>query len=88
MFKPWLLAEHQQEFADTIANACLEQYRKLPPTGKPSINGGKHEWTILAGIALVRQIEEVTPNPPLAKSKPLYFSVGNHHIEISVVSIG
>lgn len=87
MFEPWLHADHEQQFADSVASACLEQYQKLPATGKPSINSGKHEWTILAGIVLVRQLEQVTEQP-LAKSKKTYISVDNHHFEISVVSIG
>ncbi|KAG2184719.1 hypothetical protein INT43_000632 [Umbelopsis isabellina] len=87
MFKPWLQADHEQQFADKVASACLDQYQKLPATGKPSINNGKHEWTILAGIVLVRQVEVVTEQTP-AKSKKTYFSVDNHHFEISVVSIG
>ncbi|KAJ2963195.1 hypothetical protein NQZ79_g1783 [Umbelopsis isabellina] len=88
MFKPWLQADHEQQFADTVASACLEQYQKLPATGKPSINSGKHEWTILAGIALVRQVEEGTEQTLPAKSKKTYFSVDNHHFEIIIVSIG
>ncbi|GAB5586201.1 hypothetical protein Unana1_01101 [Umbelopsis nana] len=43
------MPEHEQTFADAVAHICLNQYQKLPNTGKPSVNGTKREWTILAG---------------------------------------
>ncbi|XP_017797212.1 PREDICTED: tRNA-specific adenosine deaminase 1 [Habropoda laboriosa] len=36
------------DFADQVAQLCLEKYMKLGKTGKPS----EKEWTVLSGIAL------------------------------------
>ncbi|KAH8554707.1 hypothetical protein BGW37DRAFT_480764 [Umbelopsis sp. PMI_123] len=88
MVKPWLTADHSQTFADAVADVCLNHYKKLPNTGKPSVNGTKHEWTILAGITLVQHLPPGQAIPTKTKSNQKYITVDNEHYEISLVSLG
>ncbi|KAI9313166.1 adenosine deaminase/editase [Dichotomocladium elegans] len=41
------------EFPNILASESLNQYNKLPKTGKPVCHGGKVEWTVLACILAV-----------------------------------
>ncbi|ORY98727.1 adenosine deaminase/editase [Syncephalastrum racemosum] len=41
------------DFADLIASESLNQYGRLPKTGKPQTQGTRTEWTILATIVQV-----------------------------------
>ena len=47
----------QETIADTYARAVLKKYDGLPQKGKPT---GK-EWTVLAGLVLVRNGGETPP---------------------------
>jgi hypothetical protein len=88
MAKPWLTENHSQEFADAIADACLNQYQALPITGKPSVKGTKHEWTILAGISRVQHVPQDQSNSTKRKSNQKDIIIGNELFEISVVALG
>jgi hypothetical protein len=86
--KSWLMSQHEQQFADAVAEACLNQYQKLPNTGKPSVNGRKREWTILAGIALVKELPEAQAITSKPKSNRKFLTVDKKQYEITVVSLG
>lgn len=44
-----------QDLADCLAKISIQQYKKLPKTGKPTVQGDKVEWTVLACILQVTQ---------------------------------
>ncbi|KAI8582323.1 hypothetical protein K450DRAFT_228464 [Umbelopsis ramanniana AG] len=88
MAKPWLTENHSQEFADAIADACLNQYQALPNSGKPSVKGTKHEWTILAGICLVQHAALGHSNSAKQKSNQKDITIDNERYQISVVALG
>ncbi|KAJ1636834.1 adenosine deaminase/editase [Pavlovales sp. CCMP2436] len=44
------MADSDFALGERVALACIECYRALPQTGKPT---GEREWTVLAGVALV-----------------------------------
>jgi hypothetical protein len=82
------MSQYEQQFADAVAEACLNQYQKLPNTGKPSVNGTKREWTILAGIALVKELPEAQAITSKPKSNRKFVTVDKKQYEITVVSLG
>jgi hypothetical protein len=88
MLKPWLMPEHEQTFADAVAHICLNQYQKLPNTRKPSVNGTKREWTILAGIALVREMPEGHVPASKPKINQKYIAIDEKQYELTLVSLG
>lgn len=54
-----------QDLADRLATISIEQYKKLPKTGKPAVQGNKVEWTVLACILQVVQPENTEQQPSI-----------------------
>jgi hypothetical protein len=52
------------------------------------VNGSKREWTILAGIALVKELPEAQAITSKPKSNRKFVTVDKKQYEITVVSLG